>query len=155
MSKKVVTGLVRFSYLHVFKPYAYREGDTEKYSVALLIPKSDTKTVRKIHAAVDAVIEEGVQTKWGGKKPKDLSLPLHDGDEEQPEAPEYAGMYYLNAKTSADHAPGVFDKDREAILDPSEVKSGDWGRASVSFYPFNNRLKGVAVGLNSIQKLKD
>ena len=42
---KVITGEVRFSYLHVFEPYAAEVGQKAKYSVALLIPKKDKQTI--------------------------------------------------------------------------------------------------------------
>ena len=39
---KVVTGEVRFSFLNVFEPKSIN-GSDPKYSVSLLIPKTDTK----------------------------------------------------------------------------------------------------------------
>jgi hypothetical protein len=63
-------------------------------------------------------------------------------------------MYFLNATST--QKPGIVDKDLNEILDPDEVYSGCWGRASINFYAFNtNGNKGVGVGLNNIQKLKD
>jgi hypothetical protein len=63
-------------------------------------------------------------------------------------------MYFLNAKS--DRKPGIVDKDLNEILDPDEVYSGCWGRASINFYPYDfNGNRGVGVGLNNIQKLKD
>ena len=52
MSTRITTGKVRFSYVHIFKPYAYQPGQDEKYSICLLIPKKDEKTVRKIRNAI-------------------------------------------------------------------------------------------------------
>ena len=88
-------------------------------------------------------------------KPKNLKLPLRDGDEERAEeAPEYEGMMFLNANSNT--KPGIVDKDLNEILDPEEVYSGCWGRASINFYAFDsNGNRGVGVGLNNIQKLKD
>ena len=40
---KVVTGLVRFSYVHIFEPSAMDDSSDEKYSVCIIIPKSDKK----------------------------------------------------------------------------------------------------------------
>ena len=155
MATKVITGLVRFSYVNIFRSRAFRKGQDAKYSICLLIPKDDTKTLDKIRDAVDEAIEQGVSSKWGGKKPKNLHLPLRDGDEERAdEAPEYEGMYFLNA--SSTQKPGIIDRDRNEILDPDEVYSGSWGRASINFFPYDsNGNKGVGVGLNNIQKIKD
>lgn len=152
---KVVTGLVRFSYVNIFRSRAFREGQDAKYSICLLIPKSDKVTLKKIQAAIDEATQDGVSSKWGGKMPKNLHLPLRDGDEERAdEAPEYEGMYFLNANSN--QKPGIVDKDRNEILDPDEVYSGCWGRASINFFPYDsNGNRGVGVGLNNIQKIKD
>lgn len=155
MSTKVITGKVRFSYVNIFKSRAFQTGQDAKFSVCLLIPKNNKKTVKAIQAAVEEAIQDGISSKWGGKKPANLKLPLRDGDVERAEeAPEYEGMYFLNATSS--QKPGIVDKDLNEILDPDEVYSGCWGRASINFYPFNsNGNKGVGVGLNNIQKLQD
>lgn len=155
MSTKVITGKVRFSYVNIFKSRAFQAGQDAKFSVCLLIPKSDKKTVKAIRAAVEEAIQDGISSKWSGKKPANLKLPLRDGDAERAEeAPEYEGMYFLNA--TSNQKPGIVDKDLNEILDPDEVYSGCWGRASINFYPFNsNGNKGVGVGLNNVQKLQD
>ena len=155
MATKVITGKVRFSYVNIFKSRAFREGQDAKYSICLLIPKEDKATLHEIAVAIDEAVEEGISSKWGGKKPKNLKLPLRDGDEERAdEAPEYEGMMFLNANSNA--KPGIVDKDLNEILDPEEVYSGCWGRASINFYAFDsNGNRGVGVGLNNIQKLKD
>lgn len=152
---KVVTGKVRLSYVNIFRSRSFREGQDAKYSVCLLVPKSDKATVKKIKTAIEAAIAEGTASKWGGKKPGKLWTPLRDGDDERAdEAPEYKGMYFLNARS--DQKPGIVDRDLNEILDPDEVYSGCWGRASINFFPFDNSgNRGVGVGLNNIQKLKD
>ena len=150
---KVVTGKVRLSYAHLFKPVAVEEGQDPKYSVCLLIPKSDKETLRKIKTAVDAAKAQGASL-WNGKVPANLKTPLRDGDEERPDQPEYDGMYFINA--SSKQKPGIVDRGLNAILDSDEVYSGCYGRASVNFYPFNKAgNRGVACGLNNIQKLED
>lgn len=155
MGTKVITGKVRFSYVNVFRSRAFQTGQDAKYSICLLIPKSDTATVQKLRTAIAEAVQEGVASKWGGKKPGNLKLPLRDGDAERAaEAPEYAGMYFLNANST--QKPGIVDRDRNEILDPDEVYSGCWGRASINFFPFNtNGNRGVGVGLNNLQKLRD
>lgn len=152
---KVITGKVRFSYVNIFKSRAFQPGQEEKYSICLLIPKKDKKTVADINAAVQAAIQQGIAEKWNGKKPASLKLPLRDGDAERAdEAEEYAGMYFLNA--NGNQKPGIIDMYKNEILDPTEVYSGCWGRASINFFPFNsNGNKGIAVGLNNVQKLGD
>lgn len=155
MSTKVVTGKVRFSYVNIFKSRAFQADQDAKFSICLLIPKEDKATLKKIKAAIDEAIQEGISSKWNGKKPANVKLPLRDGDEERAdEAPEYEGMMFLNANST--QKPGIVDKDLNEIFDPDEVYSGCWGRASINFYPFSvNGNKGIGVGLNNVQKLKD
>ena len=155
MATKVVTGLVRFSYVNIFRSRSFREGQDAKYSICLLIPKSDKATIKKLKAAIQEATDEGVSSKWGGKLPKNLKSPLRDGDDERAdEAPEYEGMYFINANSN--NKPGIVDKDLNEILDPDEVYSGCWGRASINFFAYDsNGNKGIGAGLNNIQKVKD
>jgi len=150
---KVITGKVRFSYAHVFKPEAIAEGAEAKYSCALLIPKTDKATLHKIKDAVDAAKVAGTAS-WGGKVPAGLKLPLRDGDEERPDDEAYAGMYFLNATSAT--KPGVVDANLDPIISADDFYSGCYGRASIKFFPFNKAgNKGVAVGLNNLQKTDD
>jgi len=152
---KVVTGLVRLSYANVWEPKAVNEGATPKYSVSLIIPKSDKETIAKINAAIDAAIEEGVG-KFGGKKPNKaaIKLPLRDGDVEREDDEAYANSYFLNANSTT--APQIVDVKVQPILERSEVYSGVYARVSVNFYAFNsNGNKGIACGLGNIQKVRD
>ena len=151
---KVVTGLVRLSYANVWEPKAATEGAVPKYSVSLIIPKSDTETIAKINAAIDAAIEEGV-AKFGGKKPNKaaIKLPLRDGDTERDDE-AYKGHYFINANSTT--PPQIVDKYVKPILDRNEVYSGCYARVSLNFYAFNsNGNKGVACGLGNIQKIRD
>lgn len=151
---KVVTGIVRLSYANVHEPKSIN-GGTPKYSVSLIIPKSDAGTIGAINKAIDAAIEEG-RGKFGGKVPAKsaLKLPLRDGDVDRPDDPTYAGCYFVNATSST--APEIVDKARNPILSRSEVYSGAYARVSVNFYAFNtNGNRGVACGLGNIQKVRN
>lgn len=152
---KVITGEVRFSYLHVFEPYAGEVEQKPKYSVSLLIPKKDKQTIALIQEAVAEATDMGQTSKWGGKVPKNLKLPLRDGDEEKAdEHPEYAGMFFLNA--SSERQPGLVDSHKQEIFSDQELKSGDWGLASINFYPFSvSGNNGIACGLNNLMKKRD
>lgn len=150
---KVVTGKVRFSYLHVFEPSAVNEGDEKKYSVSLIIPKTDKKCLADINKGIEAATEV-MRVKLGGKIPAKFKLPLRDGDEERPEDEAYANSYFLNANCKT--KPGIVDAAVKPILDQDELYSGCYGRASVTFYGFDMKgNKGIACGLNNIQKLSD
>lgn len=147
--------MVRFSYANVFVPKAVDDKSAEKYSVSILIDKKDKKTLKKINDAVEeAKHNERAQRVFGGKTPVKMKLPLRDGDEERPEDPTYAGCYFIGANSSA--KPKIVDKDLNEILDPEEFYSGCYGRASINFYAYSTAgNKGIACGLNALQKLKD
>lgn len=150
---KVVTGEVRFSYMHVFEPHAVEEGQKPKYSVSLLIPKSDKKTLNAMKKAIEAAKTAGAP-KWGGKIPANLKMPIRDGDVDREDQEEYHGHYFVNANSVG--KPGVVDANVQPIMDSTEVYSGCYGRASVNFYAYNvSGNKGIACGLNNIQKLRD
>ena len=155
---KVITGVnTRWSYVNAWEPKSIN-GGAPKYSVSLIIPKSDTKTIEKIQAAIQAAYEEGQgKLKGNGKSVPALSVlktPLRDGDAERPDDEAYADSYFVNANSGT--APGIVDADRNPIIDRSEVYSGVYGRASINFYAFNsNGNKGIACGLNNLQKIRD
>lgn len=155
---KVITGPdTRWSYANVWDAKSIN-GGTPKFSVSLIIPKSDTGTVEKIRAAIKAAYEEGQgKLKGSGKSVPALSAiktPLRDGDAERPDDAAYANAYFINANSAT--PPGIVDADRQKIIDRSEVYSGVYGRASVNFYAFNsNGNRGIACGLNNLQKIRD
>ena len=156
---KVITGVqTRWSYANVWNPKAMAEGAKPKYSVSLIIPKSDTVTIQKIKTAIKAAYEEGQsKLKGNGKSVPPLAAiktPLRDGDVERPDDEAYKDAYFVNANSPT--APGIVDADRQPIIDTSEVYSGVYGRASINFYAFNsNGNKGIACGLNNLQKIAD
>lgn len=155
---KVITGPEsRWSYANVWEPKSIN-GGAPKYSVSLIIPKSDTKTVEKIKAAIKAAYDEGQGKLKGNSRTVPalsvLKTPLRDGDTERPDDPVYTNSYFINANSAS--APGIVDADCQPIIDRSEVYSGVYGRASINFYAFNsNGNKGIACGLNNLQKIKD
>ena len=151
-SVKVVTGKVRFSYAHVFEPQAAQEGGVPKYSVSIIIPKSDKDTIERINKAIEQVKEDN-KSVLDGTITKGLKGGLRDGDAEKDD-PAYANSYFINANSQ--QKPGVVDQDLNPIIDRSEFYSGCFGRASVSFFAYNsNGSKGVGCGLNNVQKMEE
>lgn len=155
VSTKVITGKVRFSYAHVFEPVTMAEGQDAKYQVSLIIPKSDLATLEKIEKAVEAAKVVGKdKISKNGKIMPGLKMPLRDGDEERPDNPEYANSMFVNCSSKI--KPGIVDKDLNPIMSQDEFYSGCYGRASINFYAFNNAgNRGIACGLNNLQKLAD
>lgn len=162
VNKTIVLGgvdkLVRFSYAHVFEPHAARPDIPEKYSVMLLIDKNDTTSVTLIKEAINEVAKRAcAQGMWGGKIPNNFNSPLKDGDTDAPEKAnpkDFEGMYFCNA--SGKYKPGIIDRNLQPIIDPETFYSGCYGRAQVNLFPYDSiGNKGISVGLNNLQKVKD
>lgn len=153
IKEKVVTGEVRLGYVNLFSPTAMNESQVPKYGVCVYIPKNDKATLEKINNAIESVKRKAIAF-WGGSVPNNLKTPLRDGDVERSGQEEYAGHYFLNARSI--RQPGIFDKDGHEILDSTEIYSGCYGRVSLDFYAYNKAgNKGITVGINSVMKLKD
>ncbi len=157
MSRKgtqVTTGKSRFSYVVLDKPRAVAEGQEPKFSMSILIPKSDKKTLGEIEEALEEVRKVAVKDKWGGKIPPNLRIPLRDGDEERPDDEVYVGHYFINANSKT--RPLVLDSDKQEVMDLSEVYSGAYGKAVINFYAYSAPgNKGIGCGLLGVQKLYD
>lgn len=157
--KKVVTGEVRFSFVHLTKPYAKQPGAEEKYSVTILVPKSDFATKQRIDSAIQAAIQEGTPTKWNGVKPPVVATPIYDGDGVRPSdgmpfGDECKGHWVFTASSKT--APEIIDAQKNPIINQSEIYSGMYGRVSVRFFAYNsNGRKGIGAGLGNVQKLRD
>ena len=155
---KVITGVkTRWSYANVWQAKSIN-GGAPNFSMSLIIPKSDTKTVTAVKNAIQAAYEEGQSKLKGNSKSVPaltaIKTPLRDGDAERPDDEAYKDSYFINANSAT--APGIVDAARNPIIEHSEVYSGVYGRASINFYAFNsNGSKGIACGLNNLQKISD
>ena len=143
----------RISFANIWEPKSIN-GSEPKYSVSCLISKTDKDTLMKINQAIEAAKEYGAAKKWGGKVPANLKTPMHDGNIERQDDPNYKDMVYFNA--SSKDAPQIVGRRKEVITDPLQVYSGCYCNVSVNFYPFSTGgNRGVAVGLGNIQFVKD
>lgn len=151
-SKTKVVAPGRLSYVNVWEPQSIN-GSDPKYSVSLIISKSDKKTLEMIQSAIEEAKKESI-AKFGGKVPPNLKTPLRDGDIDRPEDVNYKNCYFINANSKT--APQVVDARVQPILERSEIYSGIYGKISLNFYAFNtNGNRGIAAGLGNVQKLKD
>lgn len=154
---------VRFSYMNVFqaKPPFNNPTGEPKFSVTILVPKTNTQAKAIIDQAIAQAIDLGVTSKWNGVRPPQPAICVHDGDGVRPSdgqafGEEYKGCWVFTASSRADHAPFVVDTMVQTIIDPTQVYSGMWGNVSVSFFPYNNAgKKGIGCGLNGVQKIRD
>lgn len=158
----LVTGKVRLSYVNLFKPRTDMSGKT-KYSVTLLIPKSDTATLGRINDAIQAARQKGLDNAWGGTAPQNLATPMHDGDgvkeSGEPYGPECKGHWVMTASSDENHPPQLVDQRRNQIIDQTLLYSGCYAYVYINFYPYGGGTtgykKGVGVGLGPVQKVAD
>ena len=157
---KVMTKEVRLSYCHLVEPYAnpQQPGAKPKYSVTLLIPKTDTATKADIDAAMKAAYEQGVADKWKGARPQMVNALIYDGDgvkrDGTPFGDECKGCWVLSARTNK--KPQVVHVSNPTVeLAPTDIYSGMYARVSIDFYPYSGQQKGVAAGLSNVFKTRD
>lgn len=155
MTKVVTETEVRLSYTSLLEPRAANEDkpDVLTYSSAILIPKSDTKTVEAIQAAIKEALKDGVTKTWGGKTPPNLKNPLRDGDTDRPDDANYAGHYFINAKgpKGGKEAPLLLTKRGELTTSADVIYSGVYARVSIQFYPYDKSgNRGVACGIVAV-----
>lgn len=149
-----VSAIGRVSFPSLFEPSEYLGRRT--FNCTLLFPK-DHEFITKLRAEVDAAIKE----KWGAKIPKDLKLPIRDGDEvaeEKEERTECKGHYVVKFTCNENRRPGVIDQNKDEIMDKSKVYSGCYGRVSYSVYAYvheETKAKGVRLTLQNFQFAKD
>ena len=128
---RVVFGPVRLSYTHLFSKYSPDDDSANgKYMTNVLIPKEEKETIAAIKQAIEAGKKQAIVSKWGGKEPKKLDLPLRDGDVDKEDDDVYAGHYFVNAKCNT--RPGIVDKYKAPIVDEDEIYSGVWAIVSVT-----------------------
>ncbi|MBO2517932.1 MAG: DUF2815 domain-containing protein [Clostridiales bacterium] len=157
-SATIITGRrTRLSYAQLFEPKGF-DGQKPMYSVSLIIPKDDKKTLDMINAAIKAAYENGSYKLRGNGKSapalEDINLPLNDGDKKRPNDPAYANSYYINAKNS--EQPKLFGMDGEEVMSRSELYSGCYARCKVTFYAYNrNGNRGIGVSLQGLRKVAD
>lgn len=156
---KVLTGEVRLSYVSVITPRAAPQGGEAKYSVTLLIPKSDAATKADIDASIMAAAQDAIAKVWNGARPAQIRAPLHDGDglrpSGEPFGDECKGHWVMTASTKI--KPQVVGIDNiNAELAPSDIYSGMYGRVTVRFFGYSNSgNKGIGCGLGNILKTRN
>lgn len=154
LDTRVITGKVRLSYCNIFEAKKAPGADREKFSVVLLIPKSDKLTLKNLRQAQKNALANGESGVFKGKIPKEWKDTIHDGDEDADleRNPEYEGHWYVSV--SAITKPGIVDAHRDPITDSTEVYSGCYARVSLNAFPFSTQgNKGVSFGLNNLQKM--
>lgn len=158
---KVLTGEVRLSYVHLSEPYANPKnpGAEPKYSVTMLIPKTDTATKADIDASMKAAYEAAVTNDWKGARPQLRNALIYDGDgvrnDGTPFGPECKGHWVMTANSK--RKPQVVHiSNLKAELAPQDIYSGMYARVTVNFFAFSvNGNRGIGCGLGNVLKIRD
>ena len=156
---KVLTGEVRLSYANLTTPRAAQQGSEPKYSVTLLIPKTDVATKADIDAAINAAANDALTKVWNGARPPQLATPVWDGDGVRksgvPFGDECKGHWVITASTK--NKPQVVGIDNiNCELSPADIYSGMYARVTVRFFGYSNSgNKGVGCGLGNVLKTRD
>ncbi len=158
---KVLTGEVRLSYAHLSEPYANPKnpGAEPKYSVTMLIPKTDTATKADIDASMKAAYEDAVTNDWKGARPQLRNALIYDGDgvrnDGTPFGPECKGHWVMTANSK--RKPQVVHiSNLKAELAPQDIYSGMYARVTVNFFAFSvNGNRGIGCGLGNVLKIRD
>ena len=156
---KVLTGEVRLSYVHLIEPRTNKPGDDPKYSVTLLIPKTDLATKADIDASIQAAAQDAVSKVWNGAAPPQLRVPIYDGDgvrqSGEPFGEECRGHWVMSASTfNKPQVVSVQNINQE--LPPREVYSGMYARVTIRFFGYSNSgNKGIGCGLGNVMKTRD
>ena len=162
LTTKVNVGEVRLSYCHLFTPEAVAAGAEKKYSVSVIIPKTNTKLIAKVKQAINAALQMGVASAtFNGKMPAAWRNPLRDGDIDKADDEAYAGAYFINATSKT--KPGVVKRVKingenklVEVTNEEDIYSGCYGIVSINFFPYNNAgNKGIGAGLNNVLKTNE
>ena len=154
----ITTGKVRASYAHVFQPHAAPGSTDARYSIMLLIPKTDAATLNAVYSAIELAKQAGVQKTFGGVMPPVISIPIYDGDGTRPNGEPFGEECrgHMVLRASSREQPSVVDLNVQPILNPAELYSGCYIRASIDFFAYNKSgNRGIGCGLNAVQKIED
>lgn len=158
---KVLTGEVRLSYVHLSQPYANpnQPNSEPKYSVTLLIPKTDQMTYQDIINSRNTAYENAVLNEWKGLRPQLRSLLIYDGDGARNDGAAFGeeckGHWVITASSKC--KPQVVDISNVNVeLAPQDIYSGMYARVTLNFFSFNSGgNKGVGCGLGNVMKTRD
>jgi hypothetical protein len=151
-STRIITPTARLSFPALFKPARpMAEGADEKYQCELIFEKGANL------APLKEAIKTAIKNKWGDKPPKNLRIPLRDGDTDREGKDGYEGCMFISARSK--DRPGVVIGPHRDICTPDrehEVYGGCYVRASITAFAYDTAgNKGVAWALNNVWKLRD
>jgi len=154
-NESIVTPEFRACFISVFKATSMMNANgtasEPKFSVrAAFPPKADLSGLKELakKAALD---------KFGDKIPKAMRSPFRLNEElDNPVASIGDDWTIITFSANADRRPGLVDANLQDIISEEDVYSGAWFRAQIRAYGYDKAgNKGVAFGLQNLQKLRD
>lgn len=172
----LTTPIFRVGYPNLFEPRAYEEGGKKKYDVcAIFTPALYTGVEKERWDALCAALDKATQSTFGmgWKEAKKVDPDTGDkaiggfkeglySSKKREGKPGFdPGTFY--ATLSTEFQPGVvkFVKGSksleisEEVGNTEEIYAGIYARATVGIYAYDGKSKGVSIGLNNFQKVKD
>lgn len=181
MAKKdrveLTTPIFRVGYPNLFEARAFEDGGKKKYDVcAIFTPASYTGVEKERWDALCKALDEATMAEFkmgwkaaktidpetGAFKVPNFKAGLYSGKARGDKPGFGDGTFY--ATLSTEYLPSVvryMGKGKksveisEEIGNTDEVYAGMYARATVGVYAYSNKSKGVAIGLNAVQKVKD
>ena len=161
VATRVLTGECRLSYVNLVAPRANNNDPTAtpKYSVTLLIPKTDVAVYQDILNSIEAAAVDAQGKLWNGVRPPVMPVPIHDGDGVRengtPYGPECKGCWVITASTK--NKPGVVHQSNVKVdLAPQDIYSGMYARVTINFFGYNRAGKrGIGCGLGNVMKTRE
>jgi len=149
-NQKLVTPPFRVCFPNVFEKRAFNEGEPKFSVMAVFDPSSFGKAEAAAFKRMQAAAEEASKDKL--RKPLSaVRTPFRDGAEKSHLEGIEEGFIFMTLSTKL--RPGVVDRNAQPIIEEEEFYPGCWARATVNAYAYDNVSKGVAFGLQNIQKI--
>jgi|SRR5882672_796380 len=151
-AKQVVTPKARMNFAHLFTPRQRMNQGELVYQCVLVFEGVDLMKIRNAAAAA-------AKEKWGAdwlkiSQQQNFKKPLRKCEEKDDRESFPAGGWFLTVWSK--NQPGMVDQAMRPILDESKLYSGCYVMADINAYAYDQQgSKGVAFGLNNIQKVAD
>ena len=154
---RVITGEGRGAYVNLLTPKEALGGGDPKYSLTLLIPKSDTETKADIDVAIAAAKQYATENKWAGATPPNPRTPLADGDELKPNGEPYPenfkGHWVLNCSSTS--KPDAITLSGKPITE-DQAYSGAYYSVAVTMFGYSaGGNRGISAALDNVLFIRD
>lgn len=152
----IVLKNVRLSYCKLFEPEIGADG-APRYSVRVLVPKTDAGAKAKIDRAIQAATALA-KLKHGNNFPANPNHSVHDGDgnrpsDNEPYGGENCGHWIFTA--SSKYQPTLLDSFKQPATE-DDLYSGVYAHVGVTFFGYNAGMKkGIGVAINNVMKASD